>query len=214
MVLTRLLNFVLVTKQPISMTSMTTAFPFNQLCYSQAPPNPFPSSLVSDWLPILIQCVISPLIGLRSLVIQSQMWTRCTSPALLYCSCILTESTCRSNQSDNLTPLHRQAGIPSAERLMQLSFPLAVELSCFFTSSLDCAPVRTILLLSLSLSLSVFSDTVSGCQCSTDRRSDRVLPVSSLCSGYSECPCHCSLFLESDLPPKKKNAFRRDCFLS
>lgn len=36
---------------------------------------------------------------------------------------------------------------------MQLSFPLAVELSCFFTSSLDCAPVRTILLLSLSLSL-------------------------------------------------------------
>lgn len=145
--------------------SLSSRFPWHQwqrlflstsFVIARPPPNPFPSSLVSDWLPILIQCVISPLIGLRSLVIQSQMWTRCTSPALLYCSCILTESTCRSNQSDNLTPLHRQAGIPSAERLMQLSFPLAVELSCFFTSSLDCAPVRTILLLSLSLSLCIF----------------------------------------------------------
>lgn len=102
--------------------------------------------------------------------------------------------------------------LPSAQRLMQLSFPLAVELSCFLFPSLYCKSVCIFALSFLFFYLSLcISDTVSGCQCSTNRRSARVLAFSSLCSGCSECPCYCSLL--RNLTCFLKSLFRTDCFL-
>lgn len=105
--------------------------------------------------------------------------------------------------------------LPSAERLMQLSFPLAVELSCFFSPSLYCSSV-CIIPLSSSIFLSVFLTLclVVNVPLIAALPVSWPSPLSVLVVVNVPAIVH---FLESDLPPKKKqkktHTFRADCFL-
>lgn len=91
--------------------------------------------------------------------------------------------------------------LPSAERLMQLSFPLAVELSCFFSPSLYCKSVF-IIFLSSSVFLSVFLTLclVVNVPLIAALPVSRPSPLSALVVVNVPAIVH---FLESDLPPKK-----------
>lgn len=90
--------------------------------------------------------------------------------------------------------------LPSAERLMQLSFPLAVELSCFFSPSLYCKSV-CIIFLSSSVFLSVFLTLclVVNVPLIAALPVSRPSPLSALVVVNVPAIVH---FLESDLPPK------------
>lgn len=109
-----------------------------QFCYSQAciPLILVPrSSVAAHSYPVCYQ---------HWLACQPQMSARCTFLSSCFYSCILNPlGAVGSLISQPLSP---------AERLMQLSFPSAVELFCFLPLSLDCTRL-------LSLTLSFFFET-------------------------------------------------------